>query len=152
MQEKIVKSALWSLRDIAVICVVVVLFLAAIAWVGAMRAMGGDMLQQHPLSLSALISSALLFVGVVTFVWWRNIDEAAREAHKWSWYWGGSAGLCGVLILFILIYMTGGRFGREIITGWNLTGRELELGMSIGVLLPTFSYTVAWGVWWARHH
>ena len=22
--------------------------------------------------------------------WWRGLDEAAQEAHKWAWWWGSS--------------------------------------------------------------
>src|SRR5690606_7138164 len=24
--------------------------------------------------------------------WWRGLDEAAKEAHKWAWWWGGTLG------------------------------------------------------------
>lgn len=35
--------------------------------------------------------------------WVMSLDEAARQAHYTSWYWGGSAGLmASVLILFAL--------------------------------------------------
>ena len=150
MREKMPKLSGRSIRDIAVICAVVALFFAAIGWASVVRASGGDMLQQNPLSLWALIAASLLLVAVVTAIWWRNIDEAAREAHKWSWYWGGSAGLSGVLVLFLLVYMTGGSFGRDTIASAGLTGRELELGMATGALLPVIGYTIAWVIWWWR--
>jgi purine-cytosine permease-like protein len=150
MLEKVSKLSRWSIRDIALICAVVALFFAAIGWAGVVSAKGGDMLEQHPLSLWALIAASLLLVAVVTVIWWRNIDEAAREAHKWSWYWGGSAGLSGVLVLFLLVYMTGGSFGRDAIVSAGLAGRELELGMATGALLPVIGYTIAWVIWWWR--
>lgn len=150
MLEKVSKLSRWSIRDIALICAVVALFFAAIGWASVVRASGGDMLQEHPLSLWTLIASSLLLVAVVTVIWWRNIDEAAREAHKWSWYWGGSAGLSGVLVLFFLVNMTGGSFGRDTIVSAGLAGRELELGMATGAVLPVIGYAIAWVIWWWR--
>lgn len=155
MLDKTSGASRWSFRDIAVIGLVVVLFFAAIVWAGAMQADiieagSGDILQKHPLSLWTLIAASLLLVAVVSVIWWRNIDEAAREAHKWSWYWGGSAGLSGVLVLFLLIYMTGGSFGRDLIASVGLTGRELELGMATGAVLPVIGYAIAWAIWWWR--
>ena len=29
--------------------------------------------------------------------YWRAIDEAAREAQKWAWFWGGSGGMAAAL-------------------------------------------------------
>jgi len=38
-------------------------------------------------ALTMLIS---LWVGLR---WMSSIDEAAQEAHKWAWFWGGSSGM-----------------------------------------------------------
>lgn len=149
MQEKNLKTSGWSARDVAAIGCVIVLFLGAVAW-NAILARDGGLLQRHPLSLTGLIGAALMFVGVTSVIWWRNIDEAAREAHKWSWYWGGTVGLSGVMVLFILAYLSGGGFVRDIIARAGLTGHELELGMAAGIILPVLGYVVAWAAWWWR--
>jgi magnesium-transporting ATPase (P-type) len=39
---------------------------------------------------------------VVGALWMRSIDEAAREAHKAAWYWGGSTGMAAGGVLMIL--------------------------------------------------
>jgi len=149
MHEKRMKSSGWSRKDVVTIWAVIALFLGAVVWNGVM-AVDGNLLERHPLSLTGLIIAALLFVGVTSVTWWRNIDEAAREAHKWSWYWGGTIGLCAVLVLFILAYTSGGSFGRDVIVAWGLKGRELELGMALGIFLPVIGYGLTWGFWWWR--
>ncbi len=150
MQEKQLKLPVRFRRDMIILIGVCIFFAASLMRVGLLKSAGADMLHLYPFSLSVLVIATLLVAAAVTFVWWRNIDEAAREAHKWSWYWGGSAGLCGVLVLFLLINLTGGQFGRKAIAAWGLAGRELELGMAVGAVLPVAGYALAWGIWWAR--
>lgn len=150
MRETSLKTR-WSARDLAIITGACLFFAAALARVSVLKGDNADMFRLHPFSLSALIIAALMAAAAAIFIWWRNIDEAAREAHKWSWYWGGSAGLCVVLVLFLLVNLTGGQFGHGAIAAWGLAGRELEAGMAAGVLPPALGYTLAWGVWWARH-
>ncbi|KAK0330671.1 hypothetical protein LTR94_031936, partial [Friedmanniomyces endolithicus] len=43
-----------------------------------------------------------LWTGVL---WMRSIDEAAREAHKSAWFWGGSAGMAigGVVVIMTFL-------------------------------------------------
>lgn len=151
MQETHLKSPVRSRKDMIVLTAACIFFVAPLVRVGLLKGDGADIFHLHPLSLSWLIVAALVMAAVIMFTWWRNIDEAAREAHKWSWYWGGSAGLCVVLVLFLLVNLTGGQFGHDTIAVWGLAGRELEAGMAAGVLPPVIGYTLAWGVWWARH-
>ena len=62
---------------------------------GFMKASGQDVMSS---------SAALWTVGVfavftmlvamwVSLKWMSSIDEAAQEAHKWAWFWGGSSGM-----------------------------------------------------------
>ena len=45
-------------------------------------------------AMTAALVTAAMAVGFTACVWWwRGIDEAAREAHKWAWWWGGSGGM-----------------------------------------------------------
>lgn len=53
----------------------------------------------------ALALTALSVVWLLVFViWaWKRTDEAAREAHKFAWFWGGSFGaLAGLLLILTL--------------------------------------------------
>jgi hypothetical protein len=100
------------------------------------------------------LQASVLGIGVVlglliSIRWWRDADEAVREAHKWAWYWGGSAGIAVVVALFVLS-------GWDLITlnippygdgpdGMLLSGSALTLGLMLA------GYLVAWAAWWLRH-
>lgn len=93
-----------------------------------------------------------LCMGIVVWicvVWWRGADEAVREAHKWAWYWGGSAGIVVVMIAV-------GLAGWDVIElapmelsgdpgGLIMTGVGLTLGAQL------IGYLIAWAAWWLRH-
>ena len=145
------KTSGWSKKDMLMVGAVTALFLTAVIWMAGYRASTRDLVAAYPGVVAVLIVAALLFAAVTSVIWWRNIDEAAREAHKWSWYWGGSVGLGGVLVLFLLSLMSGGAFGRDWIIANGLGGYELALGMAAGVVLPVGGYVAAWGIWWMKH-
>ena len=98
---------------------------------------------------AALMVAATAAVLAICIRWWRNADEAVREAHKWAWYWGGSTGMACVILLFALstwevIDVTlpplGSGPGDLIMTGVALTVGAQGIG-----------YLVAWAAWWLRH-
>ena len=49
-------------------------------------------------AVAVVVMAGAMAVGTI---WMRSIDEAAQEAHKSAWYWGGSAGMAvgGVLLV-----------------------------------------------------
>src|SRR5690606_14710418 len=51
-------------------------------------------------TFTGVMMAAVLGVSVW---WWRRLDEAAREAHKWAWYWGGSSGMLIGLVLMLTL-------------------------------------------------
>ena len=96
----------------------------------------------------------LLMVGSMAagVAWMRSIDEAAQEAHKWAWYWGGSGGMAvgGVLICLATlpqaasIQIPSWLDGRTDPAAYATTG---AFGM---MLLMLIGYIVAWAWWWLR--
>jgi hypothetical protein len=101
-------------------------------------------------ALQASVLGVGVLVGMLISIrWWRDADEAVREAHKWAWYWGGSAGIAVVVVLFVLS-------GWDLITlnippygdgpdGAILSGSALTLGIMLA------GYLIAWAAWWLRH-
>ena len=77
--------------------------------------------------------------------WWRGLDEAAQEAHKWAWWWGSTFGLAiGSVALFTLLLASDG----------TLTGDPRDMlvaGAAIVLVVQTVGYGIAWAVWWLRH-
>ena len=45
-----------------------------------------------------LLGVAMLWAATLTIYHWKRLDEAARSAHRWAWYWGGSLGLAAAMI------------------------------------------------------
>ncbi len=87
---------------------------------------------------------------VAGVAWMRSIDEAAREAHKAAWYWGGSGGMAlgGVLVCLATLpqadslHIPSWLDGRTDPAAYAATG---AFGM---MLLMLIGYTVVWAWWW----
>lgn len=109
-----------------------------------------DEAQPRPWQLGLFIafgSAVLVTALVATLAYWRRLDEAAREAHKWAWYWGGSLGMLpGLLLPFT------GRLGPDVAERLGFVeAHELMHFGAMAVLTSMIAgYTVAWLVWWLR--
>ena len=105
---------------------------------GALWAVGGFA------AVTMLIS---LWVG---FKWMSSIDEAAREAHKWAWFWGGSGGMAvgGVLVIMAslpqaaAIHIPAWYSERSDPAAYAATGAFAMLTLML------IGYTIAWAWWW----
>jgi len=93
----------------------------------------------------------LLVVFVIavgsTWKWWSVLDEVAREAHKFAWYWGGSAGMMVAGVVLILVdgeYMA----APHIFPGQH---SDFVTGALTVMLAQIVGYLIAWaGWWWSR--
>ena len=93
------------------------------------------------------ITCAIAFAACIW--WWRGIDEAAREAHKWAWWWGGSGGMAaGALVLLSVSSNEQASSAAAIDLG---AGELLLGGMWIILMFQLAGYAVAWAVWWLKH-
>lgn len=99
-----------------------------------------------------LTVAVVMMIGslVIGALWMRSIDEAAREAHKAAWFWGGSGGMAVGGILMIMSALPGAEAvavapwlaGRTDPAAWMATGAfALMTLMLIG-------YGVVWAWWW----
>ncbi|HEY1225399.1 MAG TPA: hypothetical protein VGE54_09245 [Brevundimonas sp.] len=79
--------------------------------------------------------------------WWNSIDEAAREAHKWAWWWGSTYGLA-IAGTGLLTLLTTDR-NATLFAG---KGADEILLMGVGAVLivQCAGYAVAWAIWWLR--
>lgn len=96
---------------------------------------------------SITLAMALAFAACVW--WWRGIDEAAREAHKWAWWWGGSSGMAIGIILFTILTLR----GEDMVPAEIGVGAPDLLGAGAWTILlfQLAGYSVAWAVWWLKH-
>ena len=83
-------------------------------------------------------------------VWMRSIDEAAQEAHKSAWFWGGSIGAAfgGLAVILSMAPQTADwtppplLFERQDPVAYAASGAYAML------LLMLLGYGVAWAWWW----
>ena len=78
--------------------------------------------------------------------WWAKLDEAAREAHKWSWWWGGSSGMAVGAVLLLTLAI------RNDVTKLAWIGAQpadyFQAGIMAILSFQMIGYVVAWAGWW----
>lgn len=111
---------------------------------GAVSAAFGEAAGAGPLIVAGSVGLAMAAALWVCTRWWRALDEAAQEAHKWAWWWGSTCGLAiGSVALFTLAYATPGALTAE--------PKDLLLGgAGIIGLSQTIGYGIAWAFWWLQ--
>ncbi|WP_296167836.1 hypothetical protein [uncultured Brevundimonas sp.] len=97
---------------------------------------------------AALLLVAMSCAMVLCVWWWRGIDEAAREAHKWAWWWGGTGGtFVGVAVITSL--QLGDATSANLM---DFSAGDLVAGSMLAILLfQLVGYGIAWAAWWLRH-
>lgn len=101
-------------------------------------------------SLVAISLSVIVVMALMLWLcarWWRAADEAAREAHKWSWYWGGSTGLALGGVPFILLY-TMPQTAEALLPADLTTAQAVLLGMALLGGFQLVGYGLFWAGWW----
>ncbi len=103
---------------------------------------------------SALLGWGLLIglplACLVTIPYWMRLDEAAREAHKAAWLWGGGAAYTLAAMGAALLAVSPiGATVPSILKRTDGAGRFAD-GVLFTVVLQSFGYGAAWLIWWAR--
>ena len=106
-----------------------------------------------PAIVSPIIVGAMVTALVVALVWMRFIDEAAREAHKFAWYWGGLSGLAtgGVFVILATLPQAAAFDAQAIFGVRDDPAAYMALGAALLAAVMTAGYLVAWAAWWLRH-
>ena len=101
------------------------------------------------LIFSAVVMGFSIWIGGL---WMRSIDEAAQEAHKWAWYWGGSCGMAvgGVIALMAVPQRAASLDLPSLLPDRTDPAAYLVTGAALMVLMMIAGYGVAWAVWWLK--
>lgn len=94
-----------------------------------------------------LVGAAVVAIPALAWamwVHWRNVDEAAREAHKFAWFWGASGGLLLALPIMALITTT----RLELVFGPREPSEWVIGGLFCMALLQITGYALTWAGWW----
>lgn len=93
-----------------------------------------------------------LMVGslAVGAVWMRSIDEAAREAHKAAWYWGGSGGMAvGGVLAIMAALPAAARWNLPSILSDRTDPAAYAATGAFGLMtLMIIGYGIVWAWWW----
>lgn len=129
----------------------VALFVLAFG-LGGVIGVAGAMSQGAGLGALVLMAAAivtLVALGVwMTAMYWRRIDEAAREAHKWAWFWGGNVALLPLILGFFFL-LERPDLGAPLWPGLEATPSGYAVtGGLIVVFALLVGYGLAWLYWW----
>ncbi|MDQ3125897.1 MAG: hypothetical protein M3Q74_09885 [Pseudomonadota bacterium] len=131
------------------------LVMVACLLLGGLAGFGSAFLGDQPgpvgVGVAAAVISAAMAMGFVACVWWwRQIDEAAREAHKWAWWWGGSAGMAVGAVLLLTLMLNAE--SQPLPEGFGSTPGDIFVsGMMSILLFQMAGYGLAWAGWWLKH-
>ena len=140
-----------ALRNKWVVMTLYFLVVLALAWALAAvaRALNlgrGEFAAAHTVLMLVVMAGAL----AVCLYWWRRTDEAAREAHKWSFFWGATCGI-GLLGVALPPLLPGGRLvGMARSLDFQSDTELVLFGLLLVMAVQLVGYTVAWAIWWLK--
>lgn len=149
MSPKLKRVALWS--GVGVLGLLLTMFIAGVA-IGYAQASGADIdFEQSVFWALAVFTIALMIGGfVVSVIWMRSIDEAAREAHKAAWFWGGSGGMavCGIPIVLATLPQAASWELPVLWMGRTDPAAYAAAGAFCMMLVMCAGYSLVWAGWW----
>ncbi|QTC88465.1 hypothetical protein [Brevundimonas pondensis] len=102
--------------------------------------------QAPSIGVVVLAAGLAVFLALHTLYWWRNLDEAAQEAHKWAWWWGGNLGFIAGGAAVVIAALNGADLlpARVPHTDTAL----IALGVVAAFAAQAVGYGIAWCGWW----
>jgi membrane protease YdiL (CAAX protease family) len=146
-----VKRTLIIQTVIGAVALLITVFVAAVV-VGYLDAKGAG-IGADPATfwiMAAFAVVAMLGGFVVGARWMQSIDEAAREAHKSAWYWGGSAGMSvgGVLVILASLEQAATVSIPSFLPGRTDPAAYAATGAFAMLLIMLAGYAIVWAWWW----
>ena len=101
---------------------------------------------------SGVVGIFILVTLGVSLLYWRRLDETAREAHKFSWLWGSSVAILIVIAIASLITIKVGFFGPfpALLDAQLSPSVAYTYGIFSVLGLQIVAYGVVWVLWWLR--
>lgn len=93
-------------------------------------------------------ATALVFIGVtpLLFKWWNTFDEVAKDAHRDSCLWGGTAGLCVSVVILSAVTNY-----AEALRLADVGPIDLFVAGFASVFVPLMlGYLIWWAAWWMK--
>lgn len=146
-------KGLWKIIALSLAGVLAIMVLVVALAVATVFASDRGLVEEDTALLAIIGVMAVLMMALslwLGFAWMVRIDEAAREAHKAAWFYGGSIGIAvGGVFVILATAPPAERFviaspfdGRTDPAAYAATG---ALGM---MAVMSIGYAVVWGWWW----
>jgi len=146
-----VKRKLFLQTAIGAVALLITVFVAAVV-VGYLDAKGAGIGAESATFwiIGAFAVAAMLGGFLVGAQWMRSIDEAAREAHKSAWYWGGSAGMSvgGVVVIMACLQQAARVSIPSFLPGRTDPAAYAATGAFAMLLIMLVGYAIVWAWWW----
>lgn len=128
--------------------------MVALSTFGVIGLMQGTTSIKQALGAYLLITLGVILVSIpLSISWWKQIDEAARDAHKTAWFWGGSIGMSvAILITALNLFFDGAILMKlgEIYHISDIQNFGFEFGLMNVMTFMGFGYVIHWGIWWRQ--
>lgn len=93
-----------------------------------------------------LVAGLAVFIVLHSLYWWRSLDEAAQEAHKWAWWWGGNLGFVIGGAAVVIAAFSGVKLLPDAVP--HSDAALIALGVFAALAAQAAGYGVAWCGWW----
>ena len=98
------------------------------------------------IGIVVLAAGLAVFLALHTLYWWRALDEAAREAHKWAWWWGGNLGFIVGGAAVVIAALAGVNLLPAAVP--HTDAALIALGVAAAFAAQAVGYGIAWCGWW----
>lgn len=147
MSKKLTSVMLRTLIGVGIFMVVLFAAGIAVGWLVGHGAVDKDYAVVWLVGAIAVV--AMAGAMAISIAWMRAIDEAAREAHKAAWFWGGCGGMClGGVLLIMTSLPQSARWTFTAFDGRTDPAAYAATGAFGMMMLMTLGYTVVWAWWW----
>ena len=140
--RSVAKFLLWGVMAVVVIFVTMV----AAAFAAAKGVISLD--HAYRFAILAVVAPRVVVGAWISIAWMRRLDEAAQEAHKSAWFWGGNAGIgIGFAIMAVAPHF-GLDLGPETYDQVPVSPYYFGALMLMGFAVA--GYGIAWALWWLK--
>lgn len=105
------------------------------------------------LSLPVALAGVIFSIASLTASrrWWKEADEAVKEAHKTGFYWGATGGLSVAAGLMAALFAVEPDVSLRQFALFPGDAGLLATGLATALVLAFIGYLVGWAGWWLRN-
>ena len=121
-----------------------------VAYINVLKVfIGGEALiaQIFPLVVLPLI----IPLSVISFYYWKGLDEGAKEGQKSGYLWGTQLGMLALIIFCFFFDVQGvvGPFLSDYLAPFSQSSEFLNGMFTLGIF-QTIGFILFWAFWWIR--